>query len=766
MADGLAVLVESPCLEGIAARVKRMVAYDGLCREDALLVHAFHPVEDGAACAVVEVKGAEVDVEVVEVVGQGEADCTIVPVEEVAALTDVGRKKAAVHLDVRNEQGAAHLRTDLRGVEDGDALFAAKDEGVVVAAGGATLVELIALHTVVGVIGLETSRRRVEARKAVEGAYPDVACRTIDLDARHVGAHVLGAEVAHLARIQVQAEHAHADGGYPDAPLVVLGYVAAADHALLFARKVEVGFGKGVGVEDGDARIVRSRQDASVVEFLDVIDLPQVVVEDGRGIGFKVDDVASRLCSDPDSSLRVFTDGIDVVVGRKVMQQLQPPRVGGAAFVDVTDSRKQEVPVGTAGDVHDVVGSHLAHVHFGHLAAKVTKGDVRTSGAYPQAAVGVSVDGGDVLAGEVMAEFSVIDESCAAGEVCLVAAASRTAPEVPVAVAQEGSDFGGSDGGKSGVADGKLFKVDEPQSCFLAQLDSQHISRQEHAECFAWIGNPGIEKVARRVAANGAVGGVHDAESGIGDQQGAERVECEDIRHIGVHRTFALVVELNVVQFEVTAAADPETGVRLAYHLSDDAIEADAADGAILARRHLQGIEGELVVVIAQDEAVRKFDGRTVAAGAKHRGCAVGEDDARSDEGGDHAPVGVMREVTYLHDVVVGQRAAVGIREVLHVGFSIEAVQPVFGAYHDVALGTFGKGLDLLARQAIAESRVVVPGHAWLWRESMDGSGDQQQGKQATHADEQPSWRVGGDSFSEDVRFHVAKITTFCEMCK
>ena len=117
------------------------------------------------------------------------------------------------------------------------------------------------------------------------------------------------------------------------------------------------------------------------------------------------------------------------------MQQLQPPRVSGAAFVDVPDSRKQEVPVGTAGDVHDVVGSHLAHVHFGHLAAKVTKGDVRTSGAYPQAAVGVSVDGGDVLAGEVMAEFSVIDESGATGEVCLVAAAARTAPEVPVAVA-------------------------------------------------------------------------------------------------------------------------------------------------------------------------------------------------------------------------------------------------------------------------------------------------------------------------------------------
>ena len=43
-----------------------MVTYDGLCRKDALLVHAFHPVEDGAACAVVEVKGAEVDVEVVE----------------------------------------------------------------------------------------------------------------------------------------------------------------------------------------------------------------------------------------------------------------------------------------------------------------------------------------------------------------------------------------------------------------------------------------------------------------------------------------------------------------------------------------------------------------------------------------------------------------------------------------------------------------------------------------------------------------------------
>ena len=176
------------------------------------------------------------DVEVVEVVGQGEADCTIVPVEEVAALTDVGRKKAAVHLDVRNEQGAAHLRTDLRGVEDGDALFAAKDEGVVIAAGGATLVELIALHTVVGVIGLETSRRRVEARKTVEGAYPDVACRPIDLDARHVGAHVLSAEVTHLARIQVQAEHAHADGSYPDASLVILGHVAAADHALLFAR--------------------------------------------------------------------------------------------------------------------------------------------------------------------------------------------------------------------------------------------------------------------------------------------------------------------------------------------------------------------------------------------------------------------------------------------------------------------------------------------------------------------------------------------------
>ena len=43
---------------------------------------------------------------------------------------------------------------------------------------------------------------------------------------------------------------------------------------------------------------------------------------------------------------------------------------------------------------------------------------------------------------------------------------------------------------------------------------------------------------------------------------------------------------------------------------------------------------------------------------------------------------------------------------------------------------------------------------------------NQQQGQQATHADEQPSWRVRRDSFSEDVHFHVAKITTFCEMCK
>ena len=296
-----------------------MIADHGFRRKRALVIDTLHPIEDAAARAVVEVESAEVDDQIMKVVGEGEAHRAILSIEVVAALSDVRRKQVTVHLDVRNEEVMAYLWMNLVRVEDGDALLASEDEGVGIAACGAAFIELVTLHTIVLVIGMETSRCGVEARKAVEGAYPDVACRSIDCDARDVGAHVRSMEVANFACSEVEAEYAHADGCYPDSPVAVLSHIAAADHALLVARQVEMCFGKGVGVDDGDARTIRTCQNTSVAEFVDDVDLPQIVINEGRSAVLKVDDAATRLCADPDALARVFGDGIDFVVGRKVM---------------------------------------------------------------------------------------------------------------------------------------------------------------------------------------------------------------------------------------------------------------------------------------------------------------------------------------------------------------------------------------------------------------------------------------------------------------
>ena len=149
----------------------------------------------------------------------------------------------------------------------------------------------------------------------------------------------------------------------------------------------------------------------------------------------------------------------------------------------------------------------------------------------------------------------------------------------------------------------------------------------------------------------------------------------------------------------------------------------------------MQGKQNELVVVIAKDEAIRKLD-RRMEPWTERRGCSVGKENARSDEGRHQAPVGMMGEVAHLYDVVVGQRAAVGGRKVLHVALSVITVQAIFGADHDVAVGTLGKSLHLLARQAVTEFHVVVPGHAIVGRKQLGGGSDEQHGKQNTHANE------------------------------
>ena len=226
---------------------------------------------------------------------------------------------------------------------------------------------------------------------------------------------------------------------------------------------------------------------------------------------------------------------------------MQVACVVGAAFVDVPDARKQEVTIGAAGDVHDIVGSHPAHVHFGHLAAKVAQGDIRTAGANPQPSVVVAGDGGDVLAGKMVAEFSVIDKCSAVGKVCKVAAAARTAPEVLVAVAQKSSDLGSSDGVEGGVNSCQILEVNELKACHVALLDGQHMTRNECAEHVVRLGNFGIEEVTQWGSADGAVVGVHNAESGMGENQGVECIERENIGYHRLDGRFPLVIELQVV---------------------------------------------------------------------------------------------------------------------------------------------------------------------------------------------------------------------------
>ena len=156
-------------------------------------------------------------------------------------------------------------------------------------------------------------------------------------------------------------------------------------------------------------------------------------------------------------------------------------------------------------------------------------------------------NGGDVLAGKMVAEFSVIDKCSAVGKVCKVAAAARTTPEVLVAVEQESTDLGGSDGVEGGVSSRQVFEVDELKACHVALLDGQHMTRNECAEHVVRLGDFGIEEVTQWGSADGAVVGVHNEESGMGEDQGVVCVERENIGHHRLDGRFPLVVELQVV---------------------------------------------------------------------------------------------------------------------------------------------------------------------------------------------------------------------------
>ena len=220
-----------------------------------IAVEALETIDDVGTGIVTKVERGEAQTQALHVVGKRDALGLVVGIGlECIAMTSVTwGEDAASDQYLRELELTAHLRGNLRGGEDGETQFSAKDERAVGTIDGAAFEELIALYAVGFVEGLELTGGRIEVRETVERAYPDGAVVGVGQQTTHVVAHVGRTMTRDFACGEIELEQSHAEGGNPDVASGILGEIAAAEKARLVEGQVVMTFGHRFGRNNGDA---------------------------------------------------------------------------------------------------------------------------------------------------------------------------------------------------------------------------------------------------------------------------------------------------------------------------------------------------------------------------------------------------------------------------------------------------------------------------------------------------------------------------------